>query len=82
MQGFNYYRDVYLKTPHWQCIRQETIELYNGRCWKCGTTKERLQCHHLVYRDKDGSSILGKEVPGVHVVPVCRNCHQHLHRED
>lgn len=47
----------------------------SNRCCLCGK-KGRLQSHHAVYCDKKQQAIAGKELPGVHIFPVCQKCHK------
>ena len=66
----------YLKTKHWQQLRQEVLRRANGRCEKCGYQPWKsngLQVHHLTYSD------IGYEKLD-DLIAVCPRCHMALHR--
>ena len=62
----------YLKTKHWQQLRQEVIRRANGRCEKCGYEPWKRGVHHLTY------SNVGNEKLDDLIV-VCPRCHMELH---
>lgn len=57
----------YLDSRGWRDIRHEVLQLDDGKCQKCGSTKN-LECHHLHYMR------LGDELPE-DLVMLCRDCH-------
>lgn len=65
----------YLRTRHWQQLRQEVLRRAGGRCEKCGYQPWKpngLQVHHLTY------SNVGNEKLDDLIV-VCPRCHMELH---
>lgn len=62
----------YLKTDHWQEIRQKRIEMDNHRCYLCNKAR-RLNVHHLRYDN------LGHEVVEKDLVTLCYRCHKMVH---
>jgi 5-methylcytosine-specific restriction endonuclease McrA len=65
----------YLHSNHWQRFRKFMIG-HVGKCQNCGS-KERLQVHHLVYKER-GKSVLYHE-KYYHVMVLCRDCHRNVH---
>lgn len=61
----------YLATPHWAEVVAETTKLAGGKCVRCPA--DGRDCHHTHY----GS--LGREIPGVDVILLCRRCHEAAH---
>lgn len=64
------YRE-YLKTPHWQCIRNWALDRAGQQCQVCAKQYD-LEVHHNNYNRK------GKERP-TDLVVLCRTCHQIYH---
>lgn len=62
----------YLRTRHWQKVRQMALRHDHYRCTQCGSqgsAANPLQCDHLNYRN------LWREGP--HDVQIlCRSCHE------
>lgn len=69
------YEDRY--ADNWQEISYKTKQLTNGKCVLC--PKPAAHTHHVLYRDKRGA-IAGREVPGVHIFPLCMVCHKTAHK--
>lgn len=65
--------EVYRAGEHWASVVEATTRLVGGRCKRCGADGE--DCHHLHYRT------LGREIPGVDVILLCRECHETAHCE-
>lgn len=63
---------VYLRSPHWLEIREETLAKSGHTCSKCGTTVN-LNVHHLNYDN------LGHEKEEDLIV-LCRKCHREEHK--
>jgi hypothetical protein len=51
-----------------------------NKCCNC-LRKKSKQVHHVMYQDKDGA-IAGRELPGVHIFPLCVDCHKRAHLRD
>jgi hypothetical protein len=62
---------AYLKTAHWQDVRQRALGRAEGRCQLCGTAGS-LDVHHNTYERR------GKERPS-DVIALCRTCHAKHH---
>lgn len=63
--------DEYLKTDHWQQVRQEAHKRDGGRCRVCNSP-ENLNVHHRTYER------LGEELPD-DVTTLCQPCHEMFH---
>ena len=61
----------YRARPHWAQVVEATTRLTGGRCVRCGADGD--DCHHLHYHS------LGREIPGVDVILLCRKCHKAAH---
>lgn len=61
----------YLKTPHWQAMRQKVLAYWDNRCAICSSDK-RIDVHHRTY-DRRGRELL------TDLIPLCRSCHQTFH---
>ncbi len=68
---------TYLKSQHWQHVRQEAFDRLGRKCGACHGTSQ-LNVHHVRYY-RDGRSILYHEQPD-DVAVLCSPCHQSLHR--
>jgi hypothetical protein len=44
-----------------------------GKCCWC-LNRNSEQVHHACYRDEKGP-IKDREIPGIHVFPICKHCH-------
>ncbi len=64
---------------NWGIISLRTRRLAKWRCCYPGCDRRSTETHHSVYRDKDGL-VRGREVPGVHVFPLCDKHHKIAHR--
>jgi hypothetical protein len=59
--------------PNWPDTSRFTRQLAGDRCILCDAPAE--ETHHALYLDREGP-IRGREIPGVHVFPLCHPCHQ------
>ncbi len=62
----------YLRGEHWQSVRASILHRANGKCERCGRESDKLQVHHLTYRN------LGHERYD-ELEAVCPKCHLELH---
>lgn len=67
-----WYRQIYLKSPHWKFLSKIAYSTLGRVCKDCGSTK-RLQLHHLNYDN------LWKEDIHRDLVVVCATCHAKRH---
>lgn len=65
---------------NWQQINHWARDLCGNRCCYPSCTQAVTEVHHAVYRDDEGS-IFDREVPGVHVFPLCDKHHSRRHPE-
>lgn len=65
------YRD-YLKTDHWQKIRQAKILKKRGNICRLCAKKSAIDVHHRTYK-KIGAERLKD------LAPICRSCHTLIH---
>ena len=65
-----YYRNVYLRSEHWQNLRQEKLDK-NPRCERCGSYLS-LDAHHKEYHNLYDVLIKDLET-------LCRLCHNKEH---
>jgi hypothetical protein len=63
-----WYRNVYLRSPHWRVRRARAIALAGGSCERC-SAHGRLEVHHLTYKR------LGRERDR-DLRALCHRCHQ------
>jgi len=63
----------YLQSSHWQEYKKTYRKWHPYECSCCKTTEERLELHHLTYRN------IGKE-KFKDTIYLCPFCHQSLHR--
>ena len=63
---------------NWRAVSWKTRRLARHRCCFPGCSDRSTETHHSVYQDKDGV-IRGREVPGVHVFPLCDRHHKIAH---
>jgi hypothetical protein len=62
---------------NWREVSRKAKEMAG---WKCVLCEEKaVETHHALYKDKQGA-IAGREIPGVHIFPLCESCHSHAHR--
>lgn len=62
----------YLKSDQWLALRRRVIERDGRKCTRC-PSRERLQAHHLFYRDRWEDAELSD------LVTLCRDCHEREH---
>lgn len=81
MKKINYYE--YIKSEEWKQTRKRfySSKMYkvlceNGKwsCYCCGTKDKPLDLHHRSYKR------LGRENISLDLVPVCRECHNEIHK--
>lgn len=63
----------YLKSDHWQEVREKQLLQDEHRCAFCGST-EKLEVHHINYKN------LYNEKPGCDTITFCDTCHRKYHR--
>jgi phage terminase large subunit GpA-like protein len=64
--------DVYLRTQHWQSLRELHFRLFGRQCQQCGAEGIELHLHHRTYERR------GREAPGDLVI-LCKDCHAAVH---
>lgn len=64
--------DEYLKTPHWQKVRELAIERASGKCQVCNSTKN-LNAHHRNYSRRGDEQ-------AEDIIVLCRDCHKLFHQ--
>lgn len=52
----------------------------NGVCCLCRSRRSE-EAHHVCYSDRHGA-IAGREVPGIHLFPLCERCHNTAHKKE
>jgi hypothetical protein len=68
-----WYREVYLLTPHWAQVREYVTKRCSGKCERCQTANMD-HVHHRHYR------LLWQELDDPQcVMGVCAKCHDYLH---
>ena len=81
MDYMNYYD--YIKSEKWQQKRKEyySSNLYKNlkgsgkwNCYCCECNNKPLDLHHRTYKR------LGNENISIDLIPVCRNCHDKIHK--
>lgn len=60
----------------WSEISALAKEATGHRCVLCD--RKAVETHHALYADGKGA-IAGREIPGVHVFPLCGDCHKEAH---
>ncbi|NJR69498.1 MAG: hypothetical protein HC771_13155 [Synechococcales cyanobacterium CRU_2_2] len=63
---------------NWSAVSRRARRICPVCCW-CQRAAA-VETHHAMYWDEKGA-IAGREIPGVHVFPVCEECHTVLHRD-
>jgi len=71
--GREYYRNVYLRSPHWYAVRAQKIKEAGGLCESCKKSGS-LDVHHLSYKN------LGHERMN-DLQALCRKCHKKRHKK-
>jgi hypothetical protein len=61
----------YLRTPHWQEVREAALKTADYRCQVC-YSPEKVQVHHRTYDRR------GRELPS-DVTVLCADCHGRFH---
>ncbi len=66
----------YLKTEHWQAVREKALKRYGRKCYLCGVKGDNVQIdiHHNEYGRLGGEKMSD-------LIPLCRECHQRHHFE-
>jgi hypothetical protein len=67
-----WYRNIYLKSDHWQSKREEKLK-FNPVCEMCGSNEE-LQIHHLNYDNQSDEQMEDLQT-------LCRKCHMKKHNK-
>lgn len=57
---------------NWAEISRQAKQMTDGKCCLC--SELATETHHVLYKDKEGA-IAGREIPGVHVFPLCDKHH-------
>jgi 5-methylcytosine-specific restriction endonuclease McrA len=71
MSRRDWYRRVYLRSPHWHGVRAREFSRAGHRCERCGA-RERLDVHHRHYRRLWREKSRDLKV-------LCRSCHNRAH---
>lgn len=66
------YLTEYTKSPHWRATRERALLRAGGYCARCRLKSNRLEVHHLTYRN------LGQERESELIV-LCHDCHATEH---
>jgi hypothetical protein len=64
----------YLKTPHWQRLRERALVSAGYRCQVCNSGQGPLNVHHRTYERR------GRELPSDLIV-LCEKCHSLFHSQ-
>ncbi|NLM43747.1 MAG: hypothetical protein GX201_07005 [Clostridiales bacterium] len=64
----------YLKTYHWQVLREAVFKYHGKRCYDCGLSHwwTHMEAHHLTYENMGHEKLDD-------LVPLCRGCHKKRH---
>ncbi len=65
----------YLKTEHWQLLRQATFNRHGRKCVVC-LDKGRIEVHHWRYQRTFFQTTIED------LVPLCEACHRMVHRHN
>jgi len=63
---------------NWGTISRFTKDTIGGTCCYPGCPESSTETHHALYKDKEGA-IAGREIPGIHVFPLCDQHHKLAH---
>ena len=77
MQQPSFYHDTYLRSNHWQKVKDRTYSKY-PECQFCDTTSN-LNIHHKKYKSNRNRSLLFRE-ENKHLIVLCSNCHFLWHK--
>ena len=74
LTGWEWYREVYLKSQRWEDLKAHKI-IRTPNCERCGSD-DRIQIHHKTYRNrgKDFFDELGD------LETLCKSCHDKEHQ--
>jgi len=72
MAGREEYRDVYLRSAHWQSMRRTALEHAEYRCAVC-YAGDSLDVHHRTYERLGDERITD-------LLVLCRTCHDIFHK--
>jgi 5-methylcytosine-specific restriction endonuclease McrA len=71
----------HLGSRYWASVKRKVLLRDRFVCRQCEKVSPLLEVHHLTYKDKDGKSIVGRELEFLELlVPVCPKCHALIHR--
>jgi hypothetical protein len=65
-------------SDNWGEVSYQAKVLTKFRCSYPGCSCKCVETHHAIYSDKQGM-IAGREIPGVHVFPLCDRHHKLAH---
>jgi len=65
---------------NWRTIRRRALRATHKRCCWC-LWRRAVEVHHARYHCRLRGNLLGLEVPGRDVFPLCDRCHGYLHRD-
>jgi len=69
-----WYCGVYLKSLHWEAVKNRYFSEHEYRCCVCGDANKTIHLHHLTY-----DNLWGERWEDVQ--PMCDECHSHRHKE-
>lgn len=64
----------YLRTPWWNAIRKERMEMDGHTCTRCGKSHVRLEVHHKTYGHKGAEALHMGDL-----TTLCSDCHRIVH---
>lgn len=70
----SFYREVYLKSEHWQNLRLQKLVEADCLCLRCGKQSQSNDVHHLCYKNL-------YDVTTLDLVVLCRDCHDFVHEK-
>lgn len=70
----NWYREIYLASPHWRYVRQKKLEATDATCEHCGHRSWSNDVHHRTYDHLGAERLEDLET-------LCRRCHTEEHPE-
>lgn len=65
---------------NWSSISLQCKQLTKFKCCYPGCHSKCVETHHSLYYDKQGA-IAGRELPGIHVFPLCDTHHKLAHKK-
>lgn len=66
--------DEYLKTEHWQTLREKALKRAGHRCQLCNTSLGSLHVHHRTYERRGRESLRD-------LIVLCADCHAMFHEQ-